>query len=79
METLLQGIPGVVVYINDILIARANEAEQLQSLNEVLKRLASAGLRAKKHKCKFMAPLNFVEFLGHLIDKNGIRPLPEKV
>ena len=77
METLLQGIPGVMVYIDDILITSATEAEHLKALEEVLKRLASAGLRAKQHKCKFMAP--FVEFLGHIIDKDDIRPLPAKV
>ena len=74
MESLLHGIPGVLVYVDDILISRATEAEHLESLEEVLKRLKAAGLRAKRHKCKFMAP--FVEFLGHLV---GIRPLPEKI
>ena len=44
--------------------------KHLQSLNEVLKQLATAGLQASKHKCKLMTP--FVEFLGHLIDKNDI-------
>ena len=42
METLLQGIPGVMVYIDDILITSATEAEHLKALEEVLKRLASA-------------------------------------
>ena len=73
METLLHGIPDVIVYLDDILISRATEAEHIQSLEEVLKRLSEAGLRAKKHKCKFLAP--FVEFLGHLVDSRGIRPL----
>ena len=77
METLLQGLPGVVVYLDDILISSSTEAEHLKVLEEVLKRLATAGLRAKRRKCEFMAP--HVEFLGHLIDGNGIRPLPEKI
>lgn len=77
MESLLHGIPGVIVYVDDILISRATEAEHLESLEEVLKQLAVAGLRAKKNKCKFRAP--FVEFLGHLVDEKGIHPLPEKV
>ena len=47
METLLQGIPGVVVYI-DILITGATEEKHLKSLEEVLCRLDQAGLRAKK-------------------------------
>ena len=78
MESLLHGIPGVLVYVDDILISRATDAEHLESLEEVLKRLTAAGLRAKRHKCKFMAP--HVEFLGHLIDEEkGIHPLPEKI
>ena len=62
METLLRGIPGVIVYLDDILISRATEAEHIQSLEEVLKRLSEAGLQAKKLKCKFTAP--FVGFLA---------------
>ena len=77
IESLLQGIPGVIVYVDDILISRATEAEHLESLAEVLKQLAAAGFRAKPHKCKFMVP--HIEFLGHLVDANGIRPLPEKI
>ena len=74
MESLLHGIPGALVYVDDILISRATEAEHLES---VLKRLTAAGLRAKRRKCRFMAPC--VEFLGHVVDVKGIRPLPEKI
>lgn len=77
METLLHNIPGVIVYLDDILISSKTEAEHLKALEEVLKRLTETGLRAKKGKCHFM--VSSVEFLGHLIDGNGIRPLPEKV
>ena len=77
METLLQGIPCVTVYIDDILITGETESDHLKFLEEVLKRLAKAGLRAKKHKCKFMAPS--VTYLGHVIDAKGLHPLPEKV
>ena len=77
MESLLQGIPQVAVYIDDILITGASESEHLQSLEEVLRRLERAGLRAKKSKCKFMVPS--VTYLGYVIDTEGLRPLPEKV
>ena len=46
MEKLLHGIPGVVVYIDDILISSPTTDEHLTSLEEVLKRLHSANLRA---------------------------------
>ena len=74
MEQLLRGIPGVAV---DILVTRSTKADHLRSFEEVLKRLNSAGLRAKKHKCHFMQPQ--VSFLGHLIDKEGLHPIPAKV
>ncbi len=45
MKTLLHGIASVVVYL-DILMSSATEAENLKSLEEVLKRLSKAGLRA---------------------------------
>ena len=77
MESLLQGIPGVVVYIDDILITGATEQEHLQTLEEVLSRLEKAGLHARKCKCRFMVPS--VDYLGYRIDKEGLHPLPDKV
>ena len=77
MEDLLRDIPGVVVYLDDILISSPTKDAQLRSLEAVLQRLSEAGLRAKKNKCKFMA--STVEFLGHLVNAKCISPLPEKV
>lgn len=77
METLLQGIPHVTVYIDDILITGENDADHLQTLETVLERLAKAGLRAKKNKCKFMVPS--VDYLGYVIDAQGLHPHPDKV
>ena len=77
MEQLLQGIPGVTVYIDDILITGETDGEHLKSLEEVLRRLAKADLRAKKPKCKFLEPS--VSYLGHQIDESGLHPLPHKV
>ena len=48
METLLQGIPHVSVYIDDILIIVESETDHLQTLERVLERPAKAGLCAKK-------------------------------
>lgn len=43
----------------------------------MLKRLAKAGLRAKKHKCQLMK--SQVVFLGHVVDEKGIPPVPSKI
>ena len=77
METLLQGIQSVVVYIDDILITGATEEEHLQALDEVLHRLERAGLRLNKTKCVLMA--SSVTYLGHRIDQYGLHPLADKV
>ena len=44
MEQMLWGIPGVVVYMDHILITGQTNVEHLNSLEEVL---TEAGLRAK--------------------------------
>ena len=77
MEKLLQGIPRVVVYIDDILVTGKNEGERLEILRQVLQRIKESGLRFKRAKCQFMA--DHVEYLGYRIDKKGLHALPEKV
>ena len=77
MENLLQGIPNVVVYIDDILITGPTEDEHLKTLAEVLDRIEKAGLLLQRSKCLFMA--SSVVYLGHRIDAQGLHPLTEKV
>ena len=77
METVLQGIPNVIVYLDDILITGATEDEHLKTLSLVLERLERAGFRARKAKCSFMQ--SSVTYLGHRIDQQGLHPLKEKV
>ena len=77
METLLRDLPNVCVYIDDILVTGTNEQNHLHNLELVLQRLESAGLTLKKSKCIFTAPS--VEYLGHIIDKDGLRPSHSKV
>ena len=48
MYNLLASIPGVVTYLDDIFVTGATETEDLNSLEEVLKRLEKSGLRARK-------------------------------
>ena len=77
METILNGIPNVVVYIDDILVTGPTETAHLTALEEVLKRLQTAGLWLKRDKHTFMA--TSVIYLGHKVDAEGLHPLPEKV
>ena len=77
MDTLLQGVPNTLCYLDDILITGKTDAEHLQNLEEVLKRLQHHGLRVKPTKCRFMQ--SSVEYLGHCIDASGVHPTSQKV
>lgn len=77
MTSLLAGIPGVAVLIDDIIVSGRTAPEMLQRLDAVLQRVDRAGLRLNKHKCKFAKER--VEFLGFVIDAEGIHPAPSKV
>ena len=50
--------------------------EHLQTLEQVMTRLEQAGMRLKKSKCAFL--MNSVEYLGHCISADSIRPSPER-
>ena len=43
MDNLLQGIPQVCVYLDDILVTGKSTEEHLKNLEEVLSRLRNAG------------------------------------
>ena len=77
MENILQGIPHVTVYLDDILITGTDDQSHLTTLSTVLARLEQAGLRLKMSKCTFMAPS--VVYLGHTIDAQGLHPTADKV
>ena len=77
MDTLLKGLKHVVAYIDDIVVTGATAEEHLQNLTAVLSRLESAGLRLKRDKCQFW--MAQVEYYGHLIDKDGLRPTASKI
>ena len=76
IESLLQGMKHAVAYIDDILITGEKEEDHLKNLDEVLKRLGSAGMRLKVGKCLFQQEK--VEYLGHCITKDGIFPTMAK-
>ncbi|KAK1629506.1 hypothetical protein QYE76_003821 [Lolium multiflorum] len=67
----------VIVFIDDILIYSKDKAEHAEHLRIVLQTLREHQLYAKFSKCEFW--LDQVEFLGHVISKDGIAVNPSKV
>ena len=77
IESLLQGIERVIVYLDDILVAGSMKVSHLRALDEVLSRLHKDGLRVKQKKRASMKPS--VTYLGHRIDAHGLHPLQDRI
>jgi cleavage and polyadenylation specificity factor subunit 1 len=77
MDTMLRGIDNVYAYIDDLLIVSKNEDEHIRHLTILFERLDQYGMIINSNKCQFGK--NRLEFLGHIIDANGIQPVPDKV
>ncbi|GKC77243.1 putative reverse transcriptase domain-containing protein [Tanacetum coccineum] len=67
----------VIVFIDDILIYSKNKKEHEEHLKAVLELLKKEKLYAKFSKCEFWIPK--VQFLGHMIDSQGIHVDPAKI
>ncbi|GJT55677.1 putative reverse transcriptase domain-containing protein [Tanacetum coccineum] len=67
----------MIVFIDDILIYSRNEEEHVNHLRIILKLLKKEKLYAKFFKCDFW--IRIVQFIGHLIDSQGLHVDPAKI
>ena len=77
MDAILQGMPSVICYLDDLLVTGTSDQEHLQNLQQVLSRLKEQGIKLKKEKCAFLQ--NAVEYLGFIIDAEGVHTAPAKL
>ncbi|XP_045765544.1 uncharacterized protein K02A2.6-like [Maniola jurtina] len=78
MSTLLKGIPGVEIFLDDIIIGtKGDQKQHLKILEEVLNRLKLNGMKLKRNKCHFM--LKEVKYLGYIISSEGVKVDEDKV
>ena len=79
MDATLAGLKwwSCIVYIDDVITFSHDFATHLIRLRQVFDRFRTANLTLKPSKCMFCTQT--IEFLGHTIDSEGIRPSRKKV
>jgi hypothetical protein len=79
MEKVLQPVlwKKAMVYIDDVNIYSETFEQHIEDLKEVFKLIKDANLRINPEKCHFGT--NQMQFLGHVIGCDGIKPDPQKV
>ena len=77
LDLILHDVDHCLNYVDDILCFTDNFELHLQTLRNVLERLRHAGLRANPDKSVFAT--YEVDYLGHNLSRQGIRPTMEKL
>ena len=77
MEQVFEGIEGVKVIMDDIIIYGSSKEEHNTRLRDVLERARDNNLRLKNSKCHIEQ--EEVKFYGHVFTKDGLKTDPEKV
>ena len=66
-----------IIYLDDIIVFSKTPEEHIERLRGVFEKLSSAGLKLKPSKCEFFkAEINY---LGHVVSKEGIRTDDKKI
>ncbi|CAL9705828.1 unnamed protein product [Knipowitschia caucasica] len=77
MSELLKGHDGVVVVMDDILVFGTTKEQHDRHLSAVLRTIRESGLKLNKQKCHFGK--SEIQYFGHIISAEGMKPDPDKV
>ncbi|KAL0150690.1 hypothetical protein M9458_053994, partial [Cirrhinus mrigala] len=77
MTTVLAGIPGVVIYLDDIVVHGPTVDIHNERLNKVFDTLAKHNLTLNAEKCLFAVPV--IELVGFKLSEQGISPLQSNI
>lgn len=79
LQIILSGLQWqtCLIYLDDIIVFGSTFDEHLKRVKEVLDCIHQAGLKLKPKKCQFFQ--QEVTFLGHVVNKDGVKPNPENI
>ncbi len=77
MDHVMEGLAGVLTYIDDVLVNSPTIEEHLHDLKEAFKRLRQFGLKLNSKKCHILQ--KEVAYLGFTLTQNGVLPGLAKV
>ena len=67
----------VIVYLDDVIVLGTDFKDTLAALRKVFLRFREHNLNCKARKCRFFK--QEVEFLGKLMNENGVTIAPDKL
>lgn len=77
MEKLLRDCKGTVNLLDDIVLTGKTRQEHLINLEKVLTILKDYGFKLNKSKCCFFQ--SSITYLGHILDKDGLKKDRSKI
>ncbi|XP_058820892.1 uncharacterized protein K02A2.6-like [Topomyia yanbarensis] len=77
IDTMLAGLPHTCGYLDDVVVGGVNPENHWANLHAVFQRISDFGFTIRVEKCIFAQPQ--IKYVGHLLDRSGLRPDPSKV
>lgn len=77
MHKVMEGLEGVAVVMDDILVWGRTKEEHDQNLENVLQRCQKHNLKLNRKKCRFLQ--DTVRYLGHVLTRDGLSLDPDRL
>ena len=77
LETILKDVKNCFIYLDDVLLYAKDRKSHDETLEKIFRILADNNMALSIDKCKFAQ--SEVDYLGYVVTRTGIRPLPKKL
>lgn len=77
MNQLFGDLPGITIFVDDILVYGSTIEEHNERLKSLFKRASEVNLKFNKAKCQF--GMSEICYVGHIFNKEGVSPDQSKI